>query len=156
MAKKKTRTARRKTRRTTRARKRPTARKKPVSMRKPVRRAPPRRRKAAHKKAINARKARKKTTRGAARRRRTRTEATLGTPVSVHGLGPDSAGQSGDIQGLPEAEVADSESVEELAEEGQAFEAELIDAVENAPEGEVRTREVPEDDVPEEYLDEED
>jgi len=44
--------------------------------------------------------------------------------------------------------------VEELVEEGQAFEADVIDAVENAPDGEVRTREVPEDDVPEEYLDE--
>ena len=65
------------------------------------------------------------------------------------------AGQSGDIQGLSNAAEADSESVEELAEEGQSFEAEAIDAVENAPdagEGEVKTREVSEDDVPEEYL----
>lgn len=98
--------------------------------------------------------ARKKTTRAARRRRRIRPEASLEAPSALHGLGPDSAGQSGDNQGLPEAEIADSESVDELAEEGQAFEAELIDAVENAPEGEVRTREVPEDDVPEEYLDE--
>jgi hypothetical protein len=72
----------------------------------------------------------------------------------ARGLGPESGGQSGDIEGLPRAEVADSESVEELAEEGQAFEAELVDAVENAPEGEIHTREVPEDDVPQEYLDE--
>jgi len=96
----------------------------------------------------------KKTTRSAGRRRRNPVEADLGTLSTLRGLGPESAGQSGDIQGLPEAEIADSESVEELAEEGQAFEAELIDAVENAPEREVRTREVPEDDVPEEYLDE--
>ena len=72
----------------------------------------------------------------------------------ARGLGPESGGQSGDIEGLPRVEVADSESVEELAEEGQAFEAEVVDAVENAPEGELRTREVPEDDVPQEYLDE--
>jgi hypothetical protein len=42
-----------------------------------------------------------------------------------------------------------------LVEEGQSFEAEIIGGVEDAPdadEGEVRTREVPEDDVPEEYL----
>jgi hypothetical protein len=73
------------------------------------------------------------------------------------GLGPDSGGQSGDIQGLPRGEDVDSESVEELAEAGQAFEAEVVSGVENAPDadrGEVRTREVPEDDVPDEYRDE--
>ena len=51
------------------------------------------------------------------------------------------------------------ESVEELVEEGQAFEAGVVSGVEDAPdadEGEVTTREVPEDDVPEEYLDDED
>ena len=55
---------------------------------------------------------------------------------------------------MPDRAEANSESVEELAEEGQAFEAELIDAVEDAPDAdvaEVRTREVPEDDVPPEY-----
>jgi hypothetical protein len=70
------------------------------------------------------------------------------------GLGPASGGQSGDIQGLLRDEVVDSESVEELEEEGQSFEAEVVSGVENAPdadEGEVRTREVPEDDVPDEY-----
>lgn len=49
---------------------------------------------------------------------------------------------------------ANSESVKELAEEGQSFEAEIIDAVESAPdpdEDELRTREVPADDVPREY-----
>lgn len=69
--------------------------------------------------------------------------------------GPDSAGQSGADQGLPGTEEADSESVRELIDEGQSIEASVIDAVENAPdpdEGPVRTREVPEDDVPEEYL----
>jgi len=69
-------------------------------------------------------------------------------------VGTGAAGQSGDIQGLSNRAEADSESVEELAEEGQAFEAEAIDAVENAPDAEegVKTREVSEDDVPEEYL----
>jgi hypothetical protein len=63
--------------------------------------------------------------------------------------------QAGDLQGLPHDEEGDSESVRELLEEGQAFEAEVIDAVENAPDpdvAEVTTREVPEDDVPPEYL----
>ncbi len=70
--------------------------------------------------------------------------------------GPGSAGQSGDIQQLRDRPLASSESVEELLEEGNAFEAEVISGVENAPDadaGEVRTRQVPEDDVPEEYLD---
>jgi hypothetical protein len=50
---------------------------------------------------------------------------------------------------------ADSESVEELLEEGNAFEAEAVEGVEDAkpPDvSEVRTLEVPEDDVPAEYL----
>src|SRR5580700_3325060 len=42
------------------------------------------------------------------------------------GLGPNSGGQSGDIQALPRVEDVDSESVEELAEEGQSFEAEVV------------------------------
>jgi len=70
--------------------------------------------------------------------------------------GSDSAGQSGDIQQVHDAPYADSESAEELLEEGNAFEAEAVSGVENAPDpdvSEVRTREVPEDDVPEEYLD---
>jgi hypothetical protein len=72
------------------------------------------------------------------------------------GLGPDSGGQSGDVQGLRGTAYGDSESVEELMEDGQSFEAEAVAGVENAPDpdqGEIRTREVPEDDVPSEYLD---
>ena len=70
--------------------------------------------------------------------------------------GPDSAGQSGDTQQISGTPSADSESVEELAEEGNAFEADAVEGVENAKDAdvsEVTTREVPEDDVPEEYLD---
>jgi hypothetical protein len=70
------------------------------------------------------------------------------------GLGARSAGQAGDTQGISAAVRTDSESVEELLEEGQSFEAEVVAGVENAPEpgeSEVRTKEVPEDDVPEEY-----
>jgi len=72
------------------------------------------------------------------------------------GLGPDSAGQSGDLQGLSDSAEVDSESVDELLEEGNAFEAEVVQGVESVPdadEGEVRTHEVPEDDVPDEYTD---
>jgi len=76
---------------------------------------------------------------------------------TTHGLGAEAGGQSGDTEGLSDAALADSESVEELVEEGQAFEAGIISGVENAPDadkGGVRTRQVPEDDVPQEYLDE--
>jgi hypothetical protein len=68
---------------------------------------------------------------------------------------PDSAGQSGATQQISNIADADSQSVEELVEEGNAFEANVIEGVEDAPDAdvaEVRTREVPEDDVPEEYL----
>jgi hypothetical protein len=65
--------------------------------------------------------------------------------------------EAGDLQGLSNVESADSESVDELLEEGNAFEAGVVSGVEDSRnrEGkEVRTREVPEDDVPGEYLDE--
>ena len=70
-------------------------------------------------------------------------------------MGPGSAGQSGDTQGLSDVAEASSESVEELVEEGQFFEAEAISGVENAPDpdvAEVHTKQVREDDVPAEYL----
>jgi hypothetical protein len=66
--------------------------------------------------------------------------------------------QAGDLQGLSRAEEADSESVDELVEEGNLFEAGAVAGVEdadNADEKEVHTHELPEDDVPEEYLDKE-
>ena len=71
------------------------------------------------------------------------------------GTGPNSAGQSGDTQGLSDVEDVGSQSVEELVEEGQAFEAQVISGVEDAPDAdasEVRTKQAPEEDVPEEYL----
>lgn len=61
-----------------------------------------------------------------------------------------------DFDGLSRTEDADSESVDELVEEGNVFEAGAVAGVEeadDADEKEVRTHEVPEDDVPEEYLD---
>jgi N utilization substance protein A len=62
------------------------------------------------------------------------------------------------LQGLSDLPEAASESVDELLEEGNAFEAEVIEGVEDAPDadqGEIKTHEVPENDVPEEYLDNE-
>ena len=70
------------------------------------------------------------------------------------GLRARSGGQSGDLQGLSNQEGAASESVDELLEEGNAFEADIVKGVEDAgDEGEVHTHEVPEDDVPGEYRD---
>ena len=59
-------------------------------------------------------------------------------------VGPDSAGQSGDAQRLSTIAEADNESVEELAETDQPFEAAVIEGVEDAgdhPERPVHTHE---------------
>jgi len=85
-------------------------------------------------------------------------------PIVLTGLGvteDESTGQdentlSGDTQGLSEVEDVTFESVKELTEEGQYLEAAVVDGVENAPPadaGPIKTKEVPEDDVPPEYFD---
>jgi hypothetical protein len=56
----------------------------------------------------------------------------------------DSAGQSGDVQGLSQIADVDEESVGELAETDQAYEAEVVEGIEDAgdhPERPVHTRE---------------
>jgi hypothetical protein len=73
-------------------------------------------------------------------------------------LGARSGEQSGDLQGLSNIQGADSESVDELLEEGNTFEAEVVkgvEAAEGADEGEVRTHEVRRDHVPGEHMDKE-
>ena len=60
--------------------------------------------------------------------------------------GPDSGGQSGDLTGLEEEPEASSDSVEDLVETGQYYEAEVIEGIEDAPpadEAEVTTHERP-------------
>jgi len=155
------------------------ARKKTARKKKTISRKKPTLKKAAARKATSAR---KKTTKKAApkklaakgksaakkkssekkkpsRRKATRRRADVVNPVTpsgLRGLGAASGGQSGDTQGLSRRSYDDSESVEELLEEGQYAEAEAVSGVENAPdadESEVHTREVLEDDVPEEYTD---
>lgn len=59
-------------------------------------------------------------------------------------VGPDSAGQSGDPQDLSEIEDVNEESVEELVETDQVFEAAAVEGVEDAadhPERPVHTHE---------------
>ena len=92
----------------------------------------------------------------ASKKTRKRSERVGGRRVLPETLESRSGEQSGDLQGLSGIEGADSESVGELLEEGNAFEADAVMGVEdagNADEKEVRTHEVPQDDVPEEYLD---
>jgi len=106
------------------------------------------------KKPTSKRAARTKTQKNQARRRTRRIE---GPDYPVIASGSRSGEQAGDLEGLSRRESADSESVTELLDEGNVFEADAVAGVEeadNADEQEVHTHEVPEDDVPGEYLDE--
>lgn len=79
-----------------------------------------------------------------------------GSQPSWDGEREASSRQSGESERLSRVEQADSESVDELVEEGNVFEAGAVAGVEEADDQdtrEVHTHEVPEDDVPDEYLD---
>jgi hypothetical protein len=52
--------------------------------------------------------------------------------AQTHQGGADSAGQSGDTQGLSQTADASEETVEELADDGQDYEAGIQTGVENA------------------------
>jgi hypothetical protein len=155
------------------ARKKPARKKKTVSRKKPtlkksaarrasfarkktVKKAAPKKPAAKKKPAVKKKSAAK--TKPAAKKATRRRAEVINpvTPSGRRGLGSESGGQSGDTQGLSRRSYDDSESVEELMEEGQYMEAEAVSGVENAPDadqGEVRTRQFPEDDVPQEYKD---
>jgi N utilization substance protein A len=115
---------------------------------------------ASGKKGAPKRKAARKPT---ARRRPVRpTQAVMGSqsvetvPLKRRARTATAGAGGGDFGGVSVVEGADSESANELLEEGQAFEAGIVSGVENAPDadqGEVRTHEEPQDDVPEEYED---
>ena len=132
------------------ARKSPTLKKKSAKKKKT---ATPKRAAAKAKLAIKKKTAPKKA--GAARKKAAPPSPIVDTAAFTReGLRSRSGGQSGDLQGLSNRAGADSESVDELLEEGNAFEADIVKGVEDAgDEGEVHTHEVPEDDVPGEYLD---
>ena len=112
------------------------------------------------KKAARKRKASRKP---AARRRQVReTQAVLGSqsvetvPLKRPARAAAAGAGRGDFGGVSVVEGADSESADELLEEGQPFEAGIVSGVEDArdpDQGEVRTHEVSQDDVPEEYDD---
>jgi hypothetical protein len=99
-----------------------------------------------------------KAVRAPKRRARRKSQTVDAVASSLERSRARSGGQAGDLQGLSNASRADSESVDELLEEGNAFEADAVAGVEqagDADETEVHTHEVPEDDVPGEYLDKE-
>ena len=132
----------------------------PVRKRLPKKKAAPKKvakKKLALKKTATKTKKAGGTTAGAARKRVPGRNQNLDTEAfATQEMRSRSAGQSGDLQGLSNVEGADSESVDELIEEGNAFEADVVAGVEDAgdaDEKEVHTHEVPEDDVPGEYLD---
>jgi hypothetical protein len=120
-----------------------------------------------HKRAISAKSSKKTARKKAARKRSASRPRTIGGSAESElkrefqnrtlTRGVALSPQPEDLQGLSRAEQADSESVDELAGEGNVFEAGAVAGVEqadSADEKEVHTHEVPEDDVPEEYLDE--
>jgi hypothetical protein len=131
-----------------------TSGKKSPAKKRALKKAAPKKRTATKKTTASARKALSTTTpsrRKVSGRSSTRTSSTFEREKASR-----SAGQSGDLQGLRDTEGADSESVKELLEEGNAFEAGVVAGVEHVEDNEARevhTHEVPEDDVPEEYLD---
>jgi N utilization substance protein A len=76
------------------------------------------------------------------------TEVEVPTEDAAEGsaTGPDSGGQYGDVTGLEAEPEASSESVEDLVEAGQYYEAEVVEGIEDAPpadEAEVTTHERP-------------
>jgi hypothetical protein len=138
--------------------KKPAARKTVAAKKRPAKKAAARKSVAKKKPAVKKKSAPKKKLAAKKTSRRREEVTNPVTPSGRRGLGPESGGQSGDTQGLSRRSYDDSESVEELIEEGQYLEAEAVSGVENAPDadhGAVRTRQFPEEDVPEEYKQEE-
>ena len=145
MANKKTKKKRTKPKKTAASKRKPV--KKKVGKKLVKKKAAPKRKPVSKKTVVKTRPLGKKTV---------RRKIEIAKPANAFKKPSRSAVQSGDLQGLSNAETVDSESVGELVEEGNAFEADIVAGVEDAgrhDEREVRTHEVPEDDVPDEYLD---
>jgi hypothetical protein len=144
---------------TTSSKKKPTGSKKPSTKRatfKSPAKKKQAKKKAASRKKVIARAAASKTSRASAKRVRGENESVDMLLPGFKRASAPSGRQAGDLQGLSDVESADSESVDELLDEGNAFEADAVRGVEdadNSDEREVHTQEVAEDDVPDEYLD---
>jgi hypothetical protein len=150
------------------AKKKP-AKKRTTSKKTAVKKAAPQKKTAKKKLPVKAKKVAKKPVLAKKQAKKKASAKAVGAPKKQLRKGPQSASspssregvrvisglQAGDFQGLSNDERADSESVDELLDEGNSFEAGVVSGVEeadNADEQEVHTHEVPEDDVPEEYL----
>ena len=134
------------------------AKKRGILKKKSAKRKPAQKKAAVKTKAVGKKTIGAKTVSALKKRVREKSESVDTVAFLPEGPVARSGRQSGDLQGLSSVESADSESVDELLEEGNAFEADVVTGVEdagNADEKEVRTHEVPEDDVPGEYLDKE-
>src|SRR5271166_4410735 len=87
-------------------------------------------------KTVSRKKAKKRSAKkgkASVKRQTQKKDERLGTAAFLRdGQGPRSGGQAGDLQGLSRRESADSESVDELIEEGNAFEADAVIGVEDA------------------------
>ena len=134
----------------------PRKRKSKAAIAKPAKKA--REGRAATKKTVRKRKSKKlrSSRKGSTHNARTRAFRPQRLPSSA-GVrrGTQLTRSSGDFEGLSRVEDADSESVDELVEEGNAFEGGVVAGVEEADDQdsrEVHTHEVLEDDVPDEYL----
>jgi len=124
--------------------------------RKPAPKKKPAKKRPAAKQATAGKRLRKAVS-NAASKRPTRQKAEVTLDVSPDARQVRANDGAGDLQGLSNTASVDSESVDELLDEGNAFEAEVVKGVQDAgdaDEEEVHTHEVPEDDVPGEYLDE--
>jgi hypothetical protein len=130
-----------------------TAGKKPAPKKKAVQKKPGKK-SAPPKKKVAKKKPTRKSSGATKKRIRGKSQNLGAVPFSPAGLGAQSGGQSGSLQGISNSAHADSESVDELIEEGNAFEAGVVKGVEDAldpDQGEVHTHEEPQDDVPGEY-----
>lgn len=91
----------------------------------------------------------------ARKKRHTRVPESPAEPITVpSGEAESATEQAGDLQGLSDVPDVTSESVRELVEEGQYFEAAVVSGVEDAPEpdaGPMKTHRRRMDDVPPEY-----
>ena len=121
-----------------------------------TKKAPRKKQAAAAKKKVKKQQAKKKTSSKVSPALKRNTAARRAQRLQPSGDRENAVSQSGDLQGLSRVEQADSESVDELVEEGNVFEAGAVAGVEEADDEdtrEVHTHEVSEDDVPDEYLD---
>lgn len=102
------------------------------------------------------RRARARRSAGRSREASVGTQSVATVSVKPKALRARAGAGGGDYGGVSTVEGVDSESADELLEEGQTFEAGIVSGVEDAPDadqGPVRTHEVSQDDVPEEYDD---